>query len=105
MIRRPPRSTLDRSSAASDVYKRQSYDSPANGATGVATGGVTLSWNGGLWAHNYDVYFGTNPNPPLLAADRRLGPSQSSSEYRVFGLPALQPGTCLLYTSPSPRDS
>mgnify|MGYP003381690476 CR=1 FL=1 len=27
MIRRPPRSTLDRSSAASDVYKRQSFDS------------------------------------------------------------------------------
>ena len=26
MIRRPPRSTLDRSSAASDVYKRQVYD-------------------------------------------------------------------------------
>ena len=26
MIRRPPRSTLDRSSAASDVYKRQSVD-------------------------------------------------------------------------------
>ena len=25
MIRRPPRSTLDRSSAASDVYKRQVY--------------------------------------------------------------------------------
>src|SRR5678815_667880 len=25
MIRRPPRSTLDRSSAASDVYKRQFY--------------------------------------------------------------------------------
>ena len=28
MIRRPPRSTLDRSSAASDVYKRQMYDLP-----------------------------------------------------------------------------
>ena len=27
MIRRPPRSTLDRSSAASDVYKRQKVDS------------------------------------------------------------------------------
>ena len=27
MIRRPPRSTLDRSSAASDVYKRQMMDS------------------------------------------------------------------------------
>ena len=26
MIRRPPRSTLDRSSAASDVYKRQHQD-------------------------------------------------------------------------------
>src|SRR5678809_411362 len=26
MIRRPPRSTLDRSSAASDVYKRQLYE-------------------------------------------------------------------------------
>ena len=26
MIRRPPRSTLDRSSAASDVYKRQIMD-------------------------------------------------------------------------------
>ena len=26
MIRRPPRSTLDRSSAASDVYKRQTDD-------------------------------------------------------------------------------
>ena len=30
MIRRPPRSTLDRSSAASDVYKRQVVD-PYNG--------------------------------------------------------------------------
>ena len=30
MIRRPPRSTLDRSSAASDVYKRQVFDSPSD---------------------------------------------------------------------------
>ena len=29
MIRRPPRSTLDRSSAASDVYKRQARGRPA----------------------------------------------------------------------------
>ena len=28
MIRRPPRSTLDRSSAASDVYKRQGHVHP-----------------------------------------------------------------------------
>ena len=32
MIRRPPRSTLDRSSAASDVYKRQDFlPGPARG--------------------------------------------------------------------------
>src|SRR5678815_5937062 len=30
MIRRPPRSTLDRSSAASDVYKRQRQGSTSN---------------------------------------------------------------------------
>src|SRR5678816_4895486 len=30
MIRRPPRSTLDRSSAASDVYKRQPYGQSPN---------------------------------------------------------------------------
>ena len=29
MIRRPPRSTLDRSSAASDVYKRQEFGGPS----------------------------------------------------------------------------
>src|SRR5450756_454608 len=31
MIRRPPRSTQSRSSAASDVYKRQEYDSDRAG--------------------------------------------------------------------------
>ena len=31
MIRRPPRSTLDRSSAASDVYKRQALIGAAQG--------------------------------------------------------------------------
>ena len=34
MIRRPPRSTLDRSSAASDVYKRQVEDLAAGGGVG-----------------------------------------------------------------------
>ena len=33
MIRRPPRSTLDRSSAASDVYKRQPRDGLMTGLT------------------------------------------------------------------------
>ena len=34
MIRRPPRSTLDRSSAASDVYKRQVHHRPAHAERG-----------------------------------------------------------------------
>src|SRR5678815_5448011 len=36
MIRRPPRSTLDRSSAASDVYKRQLLDQFVRGGSQAA---------------------------------------------------------------------
>ena len=43
MIRRPPRSTLDRSSAASDVYKRQGQPGPApDGAEKVVDGEVEV---------------------------------------------------------------
>mgnify|MGYP003381569858 CR=1 FL=1 len=38
MIRRPPRSTLDRSSAASDVYKRQGGADVQRQRVGVAVG-------------------------------------------------------------------
>ena len=69
------------------------YNLPANGATNVPTTGVTLSWNAGLWAHNYDIYFGTTSNPPLLEANKKLGPSLSSTDFRTYALPALQPGT------------
>src|SRR5678816_2994337 len=40
MIRRPPRSTLDRSSAASDVYKRQRYEE-----VDLVTKGGNYGWN------------------------------------------------------------
>ena len=69
------------------------YNLPASGATSVATSGVSLSWDAGLWGQLYDIYFGTDPNPPLLAQDQKLGPSQSSTDYRNFALPNLQPGT------------
>ena len=72
---------------------RPVYNLPANNATAVATTGVVLSWYAGLWAHNYDIYFGTTPNPPLLEANKKLGPSQYSTDYRSYALPALQPGT------------
>ena len=40
--------------------------SPANVALGVASS-VTLKWEGGWWAHKYDIYFGTTNPPPLVA--------------------------------------
>ena len=42
MIRRPPRSTLDRSSAASDVYKRQNPGSFLNWANNIGVN--TVYW-------------------------------------------------------------
>ena len=68
MIRRPPRSTLDRSSAASDVYKRQAK-----------------KW--ALIANHYDRSLLRNTVAMKIAQ----------------GFDGLA-YTCLLYTSPSPRD-
>jgi regulation of enolase protein 1 (concanavalin A-like superfamily) len=69
------------------------YNFPANAATGIATTGVSLKWYAGLWAHNYDIYFGTTSNPPLLIGNVKLGPSQSATDYRTYALPTLLPGT------------
>ena len=69
------------------------YDLPANGAVNVPTTGVSLSFDAGLWAHLYDIYFGTTPNPPLLESNKRLGPSQWDDDFRFYALPTLQPGT------------
>ncbi len=69
------------------------YLAPSNQATGMATSGIVLKWLGGFWAHNYDIYFGTSSNPPLYAADQMLGPSTSSTDYKTFSLPSLNPGT------------
>ncbi|HVL66470.1 MAG TPA: phospholipase D-like domain-containing protein [Vicinamibacterales bacterium] len=67
---------------------------PAPGATGVSTSGATLRWHAGYWAHVYDIYFGTTPNPPLLAANQNLGPSQSTVDLKQYTVPfTLEPGT------------
>ena len=42
--------------------------SPANGVANVGTS-VQLRWEGGWWAHKYDVHFGTTNPPPLVARD------------------------------------
>ena len=65
---------------------------PLHGAI-VAGTAVTLQWNAGIWAHLYDVYFGTEPDPPLLAANVPLGPSTSASTDRRYDITQLQPGT------------
>jgi regulation of enolase protein 1 (concanavalin A-like superfamily) len=71
----------------------QTLVAPADGATGLSTSSVELRWVAGVWTHVYDVYLGTDPTPPLLAADRELGPSMSSSDHKRFTVTNLQPGT------------
>ena len=67
---------------------------PAAGAVSVSPTGVTLKWDAGYWAHNYDIYLGTSPNPPLYATNQMLGPSQWQGDYRLYAVPvALNPGT------------
>jgi hypothetical protein len=68
-------------------------NAPANGTVGQATSGIKLKWYGGPWAHLYDIYFGTSPNPPLFAADQALGPSQTTTQFQQFALPTLTAGT------------
>ena len=84
MIRRPPRSTLDRSSAASDVYKRQVEE----------------------------VHQLLDRRPVLLLIDRADAGRVTQLDVVVEARPFIAAGDdavagqigCLLYTSPSPRD-
>src|SRR5678810_785728 len=57
MIRRPPRSTLDRSSAASDVYKRQGHTIAAPGVC------IYSTWKGG----GYNTISGTSMATPHVS--------------------------------------
>jgi PKD repeat protein len=64
--------------------------SPANQGFTTSTN-VTLQWEGGFWAWKYDVYFGTDPNPPLVTSDLSTGfPGPGTPE--TYTLPALTPG-------------
>jgi phosphatidylserine/phosphatidylglycerophosphate/cardiolipin synthase-like enzyme len=64
---------------------------PASAAFNQSTT-ITLKWFGGPWAHYYDVYFGTTSPPPLVASNKHLGPSESSSQYQTYTLPTLARG-------------
>src|SRR6185369_15117018 len=60
---------------------------PVNGATAQPTT-LTLKWEGGQWAHKYDIYFGTSANPPLLVSDASTFQSGAQS-----GQPLLDTGS------------
>ena len=89
MIRRPPRSTLDRSSAASDVYKRQvQYVHHLEQSLKAEV------------IFKLDRDYVVKDGEVIIVDDftGRLMPGRRYSE----GL--HQAIDCLLYTSPSPRD-
>jgi phosphatidylserine/phosphatidylglycerophosphate/cardiolipin synthase-like enzyme len=45
-----------------------SYAAPSSGASGLR-GETTLRWEGGSWAHKYDIYFGPTSDPPRVVVD------------------------------------
>ena len=90
MIRRPPRSTLDRSSAASDVYKRQA-ERNAGDMPDVEPAGKFFDRS--PW-EDYDY-----------AMDRQNWNEPRHPEDHIkYDKTRVGYGPCLLYTSPTPRD-
>ena len=62
--------------------------SPANGATGQPVS-MTLLWDGGYWAHKYDVYIGTSPSTMAkVQNDVEQGPFE-----QTFNATGLSGGT------------
>src|SRR5678809_1571682 len=74
MIRRPPRSTLDRSSAASDVYKRQLYIGIGDGSS--------VEFGFPFLAHSLDKIWGT-----II----RIDPRGNNSRNSQYGIPKSNP--------------
>ena len=69
--------------------------SPAHTTAGLSTT-VTLRWEGGWWAHLYDVYLGTSSNPTERIAVDFRGPAATAgvkSTKESFTVSGLAPGT------------
>jgi len=71
-----------------------SYRAPGNGSVNSSASEATLTWYGGPWAHNYDVYLGTNSSSqPKIASNVNLGPSTTTTTYQKLTVSSLSPGT------------
>ena len=103
MIPRPPRSTLDRSSAASDVYKRQGL------ASGLGFGWITALGVPGAVRSMLAPFTALGSGLEWIAyraGATALGDAMVPTVQRIgqlIGL-AIMGYFCLLYTSSSPRD-
>ena len=73
------------------------YISPANNAIAQPTT-LTLQWEGGRWAHKYDIYFGTTPNPPLLVADASTSQSGAAPGQPLLDTGSVDDGVTESYT-------
>ena len=117
MIRRPPRSTLDRSSAASDVYKRQLKEASKKGSPVILEPIVSVEV---VTPEEYmgDVMGDLSSRRGRIEGMNNRGDAQVIKAMvplaEMFGYSttlrsatqgrAIYAMTCLLYTSPSPRD-
>ena len=103
MIRRPPRSTQSRSSAASDVYKRQ--DLPAGMNEDLQLQHFSLSRDTLHLIPVLKEILALNPDIKIMGSPWSAPVWMKSNKNSVGGNLNPQHYSCLLYTSPSPRDS
>eukprot|EP00826_Nyctotherus_ovalis_P001078 TRINITY_DN10126_c0_g1_i15.p1 TRINITY_DN10126_c0_g1~~TRINITY_DN10126_c0_g1_i15.p1 ORF type:complete len:105 (-),score=12.51 TRINITY_DN10126_c0_g1_i15:53-346(-) len=97
MIRRPPRSTPLYSSAASDVYKRQPTFNLVTCEKANTIDQPYLIVNLITLKCNWRIIKKASPQPSTIFS-RRFFPATSPVLFFIHCR------TCLLYTSPSPRD-
>src|SRR5450756_2515645 len=109
MIRRPPRSTQSRSSAASDVYKRQKLFKAAAEAETVhalnhlrVTGQVKSTLENLGTAVSGETYEFKKMYPDFIAEAKKEGNKAAALSFD-YANQVEQIHACLLYTSPSPR--
>src|SRR5665811_932878 len=93
MIRRPPRSTRVRSSAASDVYKRQVWRGCCGGATSPPSAASDLT-----------IGFDRSVLAKLASCLTASTDVRDRHEYSRRVQPEVPPRGCLLYTSDAADD-